>query len=236
MQTFIAFASSIKLDDTTQTFIDNMAHDPQQTDPKSMASIMTDFTREALSSFFLVPAEQLKLQGAKMSVIKTTVSSISSATNLLIKRTAPKLDLAENKAMAHYMDVLRIRPEDASGNPKWHVAFPLTQALAEQARLGLSQLDEGNIETARSTLTEYLLGLTDEALHWYFEQPLELLHLGPILSRLANASRTTTRKGAKLIIRKVFVKLEGADLVAMGDYIRAQLIDIEPRLDEQRPR
>ncbi len=56
MQTFIAFPASDKLHQNTQSFIERMQGDAKKPEPKTLKSIMTDFTNEALQTFFVLPA------------------------------------------------------------------------------------------------------------------------------------------------------------------------------------
>src|SRR3546814_2975327 len=108
------------------------------------------------------------------------------------------------------MDIMRICLPDQNGVDVWQVSFPLKTALKQQALDGLAQLERGQTEAARTTLTSFLMHLTDEALFWYFEQPLKLLHLGPILLRLCKVSTETARKASQTVIQRVFGKLDAA--------------------------
>lgn len=233
MQTFIAFPASARLHDNTTGFIQRMRDGATRTEPEVMKSIMEDFTGEALHTFFILPSRELKLGGGMMRIVEATVATIRGAASLIIGRTAPKLDIQQNREVADYMDIMRICLPDAAGNEVWQVSFPLKKALREQVHAGLVQLDAGQTANARETLANFLLGMTDEALFWYFEQPMALLHLGPILSRMAKVGTETARKASQAVINRVFRKLEDEQLKVVGDFLRQLLVECEPRRPEQ---
>lgn len=234
MQTFIAFPASSKLHNNTHGFIERMQGGASQTEAATMTAIMNDFTAEALHTFFVLPSQQLALSGTMMKIVQATVATIRGASSLVVKRTAPKLDIRQNRAMADYMDLMRICVPDKNGVDVWQVSFPLKSSLKQQALDGLAQLDSGHTEAARTALTRFLMSLTDEALFWYFEQPLKLLHLGPILGKLCKASTETARKASQTVIQRVFGKLDAAQMQVVGSFIRELLTDCEPRLPEQQ--
>lgn len=233
MQTFIAFPASPRLHKNTTEFVERMAGGATRPEPDTLKAIMADFNSESLTTFFELPAKQLGLKGAMLKAVQTTVSTIRGATNLVINRTAPKLNLAQNKEMAHYMDVMRICLQNAAGEDEWQVAFPLKANLHQRAESAFALLEENKTEAAREQLLQFLYALTDEALFWYMEQPLKLLHLGPILSRVCKASNETARKASKAIIRKVVGKLDADGLNTIRDFIKALIAQSEPRFPEQ---
>lgn len=233
MQTFVAFPASRKLHHNTDGFIARMKGGASRTEASTMEAIMTDFTAEALHTFFVVPAQQVALSSTLMKVVQATVSTIRAAASLVVKRTAPKLDIQQNRDMADYMDIMRICVPNAQGEDVWYVSFPLKAALKQMAAEGFAQLEQGQIEAARATFTRFFMALTDEALFWYFEQPLKLLHLGPILSKLCKASTETARKASQTVIQRVFGKLDAKQVPVIGDFIKTLLVECEPRLPEQ---
>lgn len=233
MQTFIAFPASARLHSNTHGFIQRMRDGATRTEADTMKAIMEDFTAEALHTFFILPARDMKLGGTMMKIVEATVATIRGAASLVISRTAPKLDIKQNRAVSEYMDIMRICLPNAEGKDVWYVSFPLKSSLREQVHAGLVQLDAGQFESARTTLTQFLLGMNDDALFWYFEQPMELLHLGPILSRMAKVGTETARKASQTVINRVFPKLEEAQLRQVGDFLRQLLVECEPRRPEQ---
>jgi hypothetical protein len=168
-----------------------------------------------------------------MAIVQGTVSTIRAASSMVIKRTASKLDLAQNQEVARYMDIMRICTKDADGKDVWQVSFPLKSDLLKQVREGLKQLEGNHVEAARHTLSEYLLQLTDESLFWYFEQPMALLHLGPILSRICKAGTETARKASRAVIQRVFTKLDARQMETVGGFLKELLVECEPRFPEQ---
>ena len=233
MQTFIAFPGSEHLNTTTDNFIQLMASDSARREVAMLEDIMSHFTSEALHAFFRVPAEQLELKGAMMKIVNATISTIRGASSLLVSRTAPKLDLEQIRQLAQYMDVMRIKIPDKNGEDVWHVSFPLKDTLHQQAQAGLEQLRLQHYDEAREHLTEFLLGMTDEGLFWYMEQPLGMLGLGSILTAICKTGTETARKGSRAVINKIVRKQQGEALVQIGTFIEDLIVRSEPRRPEQ---
>ncbi len=168
-----------------------------------------------------------------MRIVNTTVSTINGASSMVVKRTAPKLDLAQNKEMARYMDVVRICIKDDKGEDNWQVAFPMNAELKAQAEKAFALLDKGDKAGGRQALVAFLNAMTDEALLWYFQNPIKLLHLGPILSKLTKVSTETIRKASKTIINRVVSRLEDDQLDVVGEFVKSLMVDCEPRFPEQ---
>lgn len=223
--TYIAFPSSEKLHTTTDGFIRRMADGARTPEPATVEAIMNDFLDEALDAFFIAPQDFLGLSGGMKRVVNMAVDTISSASHMVVKRTAKKLDIQQNRDAANYMDTMRIQRPDADGNAVWYVSFPMGDALRDKGRQAIETARAGDTRAAREQMTAFLLELADVGLYWYFEEPMKLMGFGPVMRRMVDMGVETTRKATKSVIRRVFAKLEGPQVVAAADYIESLMVE-----------
>ncbi|ASK34504.1 hypothetical protein [Alloalcanivorax mobilis] len=215
--TYVAFRSSDALHRMTDGFIQRMQAGASEPEPKQVEKIMTTFIEEALNAFFLEPASFSGLSGTQMRLIRIATDTINKATALVIGRSARKMDLQQNQAAAAYMDEIRIAAPDHSF---WYVAFPISEALAEQGRRVTATHQAGDADTARRELVAYLRGVTDQALLWYFDKPVELLRFGPILRKVAAVGVDTTRRASYGVINKIIPNLADEQFLQSAEYYR----------------
>lgn len=222
----VAFRSSDTLHQRTAGFIQRMSGGAKCPEPKEIEAIMAQFIEEALNALITQPAQAANLSPGMFKVVNMTCSTISKTTQLVIGRSAKKMDLAQNQAAADYMDQVR---QPATDGNHWYVAFPVSEALCVKGK-GVTQLcQQGEVEKARSEMTAYLLTLTDEAIDWYFERPMALLGFGPVLRKLSSVGVETTRKASRSLINNLVPKLGPEQLLASAQYQESMLMSFPPR-------
>lgn len=220
--TYVAFRASDGLHRLTDGFINRMREGAQRPEPKVVEEIMTTFIDEALDAFFIKPASLSGLGGTQKRVVHVAADTISRATGLVIGRSARKMDLEQNQAAAEYMDEIRIPAADRSF---WYVAFPIDAALADQGRALADLAEDGNTGAARDAMIGYLRGVTDEALAWYFNRPIELLRFGPILRKVAAVGVDTTRKASYGVINKIIPRLDNEQFLQSAQYYESMQVN-----------
>lgn len=226
-KTYIAFRSSDRLHENTDGFIQRMNGGAQRPEPQVIEAIMNDFLDEALQAFFIEPQDFLGLGSGMRRVVNMAADTISKASHMVVKRTAKKLDIEQNRESARYMETMRIQAADSDGQPAWFVAFPIDQRMVEEARDAIGKARSGQEAAARQAMDSFLMKLADVGLHWYFEEPMKLMGFGPIMQKVVNVGVETTRKATKSVIRKVFAKLEGDQLRAAADYIESLMLRLD---------
>jgi hypothetical protein len=224
--TYIAFRSSQRLHETTDGFISRMAGGARTPEPKTVEAIMTDFLDEALQAFFIEPQDFLRMSSSMKRIVNMAVDTISGASRLIVKRTAKKLDIRQNREAAEYMDSMREKKTDTDGRDIWYVTFPISDAMRDRGLAAIKQAREGSPSAALEPMTAFLLELTDVGLEWYFEKPMKLMGFGPVVSKMVNVGVETTRKAAKGVVRKVFAKLEDDQVRAAADYIESLMLEV----------
>lgn len=222
--TYVAFRSSEALHTTTDGFITRMNNGATRTEPETMDKIMRLFIQEALQAFLLNPTEQAGLSNTLKKIISLTADTISKASHVVIKSTVKKLNLSQNQKTAEYMDSIRIQLEDA-GELAWHVAFPISDEMASKGRHAMAQIIDGQEDAAREDVKAFFHELTDIAMLWYFERPMDLLGLGPIMRKVANMGIATTRKAMHSAIDRVIPKLHGEEFRISVQYSMDMMID-----------
>ncbi len=220
----VAFLSSDTLHTRTDAFITRMQGDASKPEPQEIEAIMGIFIDEALQAFMVRAADAAGLSPGLFKVVNMTCQTINKATTLVIGRSAKKMDLAQNKAAAEYMDSVR-----QQGEQGWYVAFPVSESMAMKGNNLPDLCANGDYQEARRELEEYLHAVTDESIRWYFEKPMELLGFGPVLRKLASVGVETTRKASRSLVRNLVPKLDDEQLTASSRYQADMLMNFSPR-------
>lgn len=219
-----AFPSSDHLHRETDGFIQRMATDQARPEPDTLENIMETFIDESLGVFFLTPAKLVGLGPNMQRVIRVSADTIGKAGAMVTKRASRKLDLAQHRETAAYMDEIRIMVPDSGGNEIWYVAFPIEESLAQQLVRSRELAESGDHRQAVAVLADALHVLTDVALHWYFERPIALLRFGPVMSKMAAVALTTSRKATHGVIRKVFADMDPKQILASTQYMSGMVL------------
>ncbi|MCH8544412.1 MAG: hypothetical protein LAT61_12645 [Alcanivorax sp.] len=220
----IAFPSSEPLHRHTDGFIRRMATDRARPEPDTLETIMETFIDESLGVFFLAPAKLVGLSPGMQRVIRVAADTIGKAGAMVIKRASRKLDLAQHRETAAYMEEMRIMVPDSDGNEVWYVAFPVEESLAQQLVRSRELAEHGDHQQAAKVLAEALHALTDVALHWYFERPVALLRFGPVMRKMADVALTTSRKATHGVIRKVFADMDAEQALTSAQYMSSMVL------------
>lgn len=226
MAQYVAFQSTEQLHRTTDGFIQRMNGPQPKLEPATIETIMTAFLQQALTVFFLRPSELVGLGGGLKKAVTLTADTINKASQLVVHRAASKLDLAQHRQTASYMDEMRRMIPAEDGSEIWYVVFPIDNALASKLERARELCQAGDPVAARPLLVEYLHEMTDVALDWYFKRPTALLGFGPILRKLADVALQTTSKATHAVIRRVFAELEGEQVAHATLYMHSLLQEI----------
>lgn len=222
----VSFLSSEPLHQKTDGFISRMKGGASKPEPQEIEAIMGIFIDEALQAFMVRAAEAAGLSSSMFRVVNMTCQTINKASSIVIGRSARKMDLEQNKASATYMDAVRQPGVNGEG---WYVAFPVGESLAIKGNNLPALCANGDFDEARRELEEYLLDVTNEAIHWYFEKPIGLLGFGPVLRKLASVGVETTRKASRSLIHNLVPKLDHDQLTASCQYQADMLMAFEDR-------
>lgn len=227
---YVAFPSSDHLHQTTDGFIRRMSEGAARPEPATVEDIMGTFLDESLNVFFTQPADLLGLSSSMKRLVHLTTETISGATHIVVRRASKKLDLKQNRAAADYMDSMRIMTSDAEGQDVWYVSFPISDAMASHAQSAIELAEAGEFDQARPRLLSFLHELTDVAMLWYFEKPMQLLGFGPVMRKINQVAVETTRKATHGLIKKVIPKLEDPQLLEAARFMDSLLVE-GPRID-----
>ncbi|MBQ0752994.1 MAG: hypothetical protein KBT87_04260 [Gammaproteobacteria bacterium] len=211
--TYVAFASSDKLHQTTDGFIQRMRGPNPQPEPQTIEKIMHAFLDESLHAFMVRPAQLSNLSPNLMRIVRFTTETISRASHVVVKSTVKKLNTEQTKEMAEYMDTVR-----AEFDGTWYICFPISEQLSHTGQQGFHMAIDGKREQALPMMIEYFHNITDIAMKCYFEEPIKLLRLGPILGKIAGAGIATSRKATHAVVDKVIPKLDADQAKVSAEY------------------
>lgn len=221
--TWIAFRASQKLHQTTDGFIERMRGGSTRPEPDTIETIMATFIHEVLNNFFLMPTEQAGLPASTRKVVQFTADTIEKATHMVIRSTARKLDIVQNQRAAEYMDSVRFSL-NIKDEQVWFVGFPLDETVAARGRQAIELGLAGHTSDGKQAMMTYLHQVTDLGLYWFFEEPIKLLHFGPILRKVAEVGVVTTRKATHTVIDKVFPGMNDEQLKIISRFVRMQQV------------
>lgn len=222
--TWVAFRASENLHSTTDGFITRMRSGSTRTEPDTIDHIMSQFMREVLHNFFILPSEQSGLSAGKLKIVHFATETISKAAQLVIRSTARKLDITQNRRAAEYMDTVRFSLT-IDGQQIWFVAFPISDDMAARGRAAFSRGMAGEGQQVMPALLQYFHELTDIAMRSYFEEPMKLLEFGPILRKVANVGVSTTRKASHSVIDKIIPGMTNEQLMIACKFGNMQLVN-----------
>lgn len=226
---WVAFRASDNLHSSTDGFIQRMRSGSSRTEPETIDHIMSQFMREVLHNFFILPSEQSGLSSGKMKVVHFATETISKAAHLVIKSTARKLNIEQNRRAAEYMDTVRFSLT-INNEEVWFVAFPISDEMAARGRAAIARGMAGEGQQVLPALLQYFHELTDIALRSYFEEPMKLLEFGPILRKVANVGVNTTRKATHSVIDNIIPGMTNEQLAVACKFADMQLVN-GPKVD-----
>lgn len=105
-----------------------------------------------------------------------------------------------------------------------HFGFEISEELYHACLRTLKDArDHADIGWVNRCAAENLIGLTDAGFRAYYEGPVNLVALSPMLRKTADTGVHAVHKGVQLVIRKIFVDRPREHLVFMADYMADML-------------
>ncbi len=221
---FMAFKTSVRLRQNTEAFIANLAAGQVQPQSDLLMRVMEDFVDEAIQVYFVQPMEVAQLNPVGRKMVMVAVTTIRKTAQLVLGKVLKKLSNEELVPIAEYMDEVMFRDRcnpEAAG----FIAFPLSNELRERFRQIAQRAHTGQPHQVVPDLVEAFSAITDEALKAFFEKPVALLKLGPVLKKMTVLGVDTTRSATNTLLKKLFNTMEPSQLVASIDYFEALMIE-----------
>ena len=224
MSMHIAFVSSAELRRHSEQLIAQVEAGGRESQAELMIATINRFTDEILTVFFLDLIDLLQLKHLPTRLIHGAVASIKSTIHGVARGIIHHLDNDAFLPLADYMGGVMLTAPDTSGDPTPYIGFPVEEAT----RLRLQRLQDtmrsGDPRTHEQELAGLLTEITDRALQVYLVTPIELLRLGFLLRKSAEAGVSVVRGAIHLLIRRLLPELDGPQLLAVAHHLGGLLL------------
>ncbi|MDX1804609.1 MAG: hypothetical protein R3292_11045 [Alcanivorax sp.] len=205
-------------------FITRMQGPRATPEPDTLEQIMALFIEESLDTFFLDSAEAAGLNLSMHQLVRLTTQTISKASHLIVQRGIRKMTLAQYRAVGSYLHTIRRQDADRK---RTFVVIPIAKNRAELVRRAPQLCHSDRLELARKDLCQYLIGLTDDGIFWFFEQPLALLQFGPVLKKMVMVTMQTCQRASHSLIHRIIPRLSAPQLENAAIYLDGLIHEFE---------
>lgn len=224
MSMHIAFVSSPELRRHAEQLIARVEAGSPAAQSALMTATVNRFIDEILQVFFLDLVDLLRLNPLLTRLLHGAVATIEATLHGIARGLLHRLDNHDLQPLADYMGGILLTAPDASGDPTPYVGFPLDDALRQRLEALLRELPAGDPRACEPELAAILEAVADRALDAYLNAPLELLHLGFLPRRSAQAGIAVVRHAIHLLVRRLLPELDGAQLQAVAHHLGGLLL------------
>lgn len=209
---FMWFKASSELRRDAEVFLDRVQSQQAGSLKPLLQKILDRFINECLDVFFAHPVEKIGLGSVGKTIVLTALNSVRRTVQLIARRLVGKLSNQEMLPLAEYIDEILYRnPAEPDGDA--FIGFAIDAALAESL---YSLQDDVKQKPATSIVPDVVSAfqtMTDEALEGFFEKPVSMLDLGPVLSKLVDVANETTRTVIHAMLRRTFNTMNDDQIV-----------------------
>lgn len=226
---FMAFRTSSSLRNNAENFIQNIRSEVASSQADLLHQTMMEFVDHCLEVYFLKPTEVAKLQPRSLKIIELTVNTIRKAVNMAMGKIIKKLSNAQMAPISGYMDSVMFRDREDFTAPAF-IAFPIPNDLKLRFRHIAHQAETGSPQSVVPDLIAAFDEIAEIALDYFFEQPVKLLNLGPILRKMADLGINTTQAATHSLLRKIFKTMNDQQLKDSIGYFESLIVEGAPHL------
>lgn len=225
-QTYAAFPASDVLQDFNTRFISNINAGVGSPQATLLIQGLNQFVDECLDYYFLRPVEMVKLGGVGKKIVNGGVSGIKKTAKLAISKIVCKLSNEELKPIAAYIDSM-MKDVQKGDKTITYIAVPVSEQLSGGLRSATHVGRNGDPHRVAEDFSLALCGLIDESLAQYFEEPLNLLHMGFLMEKIAKVATESTRSAAHTVVKKVPKTMSEKELLMFFEFADSLLLDAQ---------
>ena len=205
------FKASPGLRRDAERFLERIHSSSSESLKPLLQRILGQFIDECLGVFFSRPAEKVGLGPVGKTIVNSALNSIRRTIQLVARRLVNRLSNQEMAPLAEYIESILYRNSDEPEGDAY-VGFAIQADLAKR----LFQLQEAAQQQSSASLVPEVVSafqaMTDEALNGLFEEPIAMLKLGPVLSKLIDVANETTRAIIHAMLRRTFNTMDDAQM------------------------
>lgn len=210
------FEASASLRNNAELFIQNIHKGERSPQNGLLQHVLNEFVAQCLDTYFIVPSERIGLGAMGRKIVVTAVATLRKTIQMVIGRIIRKLNNRDMRSLAEFMDAVMLR-DHASLRGVTFVAFPLEPQTVEQFNRMRQQTHSGQSEIS-SQLIESFQAIADEAVTYFFAEPIDGLRLGPVLNKLAQMGIDSSRSVISGMIRRIFSTMTPQQMTDTVEY------------------
>lgn len=199
----------------------DMRHTPHRKGlSKSAATMVAGLLDLGVNALYFDVMAKVRAHPATKKSADTGIHTVSQGAKLVIKKMVNSLEPDELPIFADYMESLLV--EHSSG---WHLAFPLSQALADDLNTTMKRIhNDANTAAYNDFIAQTLCAICDQAIVYFYNKPTKLFKIRPFVKRSADLGIRTIQKGMHFVIRQLFKKTHQRELIKFSRILENQLV------------
>ncbi|CBL44491.1 hypothetical protein HDN1F_09080 [gamma proteobacterium HdN1] len=202
---YMAFEASDTLHRNAEDFIQRFVYTKQPgSEPQVLLyKVMEDFINECMQVYFVDVGVKAGLSSGSLKVVETTVGVIRKAVGFVLGRVVNKLEPKQMLAVAQHMDRVMLRARGNLSVPAW-IAFSLPEEWVTAHFSAHYSLHQTTSAPDVPKLISLYSELADISITEFFETPLQLIGLGPILRKMTDVAIDTARSATRGLLKQIF--------------------------------
>ena len=223
---YMSFEATASLRHDAETFIANIHKGVAASQSLLVQRVLDAFVNQCVETYFIAPADVAGLSPMSRKILVTAIATIRKTVQMVVGRIVRKLSNREMQPLAQFMDEIMFR-DHSNPDGLAFIAFPLDAQLADRFRR-MQQASRERQPQALAETVESFQFMAEEAITYFFDEPVAMLRLGPVLGKMARMGIDTTRSVTNTLIRRIFSTLDEQQLMAVLDYFCGLITDEAP--------
>lgn len=192
------------------------------------AQHLVQLTHVGVQAYYERPAALIPMPSIVRKAADTGISTIFKAVDMVIHKVLAKRSLAELQAMA--ADMCRLICVSDEPQPRYFICFPLPPHLYERSQVLLTRVNQDSqVDVYRHDIIQSLEDLIEEAINVFYTTPLTKVQVGRITKAAADMGMATVKKGASMVLHKVFKTMPHEQVLPLAAYFETLLHrDVNP--------
>ena len=226
----MSFVATASLRRDAETFISNIQRGEKSPQNALLQRVLDAFIAQCLDTYFVRPAELVGLNPVGRKIVVTAVATIRKTVQMVVGRIVRKLSNREMQPLADYIDSVMLR-DRRNHSSLALIAFPLDEPVVEQffAMQRQAHAPDADRNSNASLVTPFQT-IASEAITYYFQEPVEMLRLGPVLRKMSQLGVDTTRSVVSGVIARIFSTMTPQQVAATLDYFCGLISEGAPDL------
>ncbi len=210
MSAYFSFQASPSLAKDLETVLAHLDHHDTAPQAELYVKMSIEMTDAILQVLLL---DLVKATGSKSGVLEQLAGLLRGTMHVLLRQLLAKRDNDELAKAAVYVHARR-----RYLGSTLHVAIPLSDSLRTRFEAVFMEIDAGRGEANREELRVAMSDFVDQAVSGFYDEFVQAMPMGFLMSKAAQVARATIFKGAHAAMNKMIPSLSQAELKGLADY------------------